>query len=386
MLRQQHAFPFLWQLLTVTPAAQLAALFGVISLLFAFCFSGTMFHAAAFVSGAALPASSSSSRSVIELIASSTLFTRINSNETGIAGLIVFLACMFLLFAIELVLGLLFSSLSFALSAARRLPLAAAAPALSALRVSVQLLLTVTLAVSLLSHVDSALLAHFGASLSSTLSAALAVASGAQRQLSALFVDPAPAEAAASSSAFSVASSSSVFSLLTYRLPLTLHIALVAAIFLLVQALQWDRRQPPRSAYQLSCCLLMLLTSLLTVPAFLTTQQPFALSALPSSSSSSSSMSQLVTIPALHLVLVAASSSPPTDCPLLQAVVLLLYSFSLLFLHDASLSLQSLFFVVFVLLLCFLPHALQRCAAMVVDAVIAVDVRWGKRARRQHAE
>ena len=382
LLRRHQQFPFFWQLLTATPATQVAILFASISLLFALSFAGTMPHAAAFVSGAALPASSSA-RSIIELVASSSLFTRINSNETGVAGLVVFLACLFLLFAVEVALSVLFSSIFLVLSAARRLLPLAAAPAVEAVRAVAQLLLTVTLAVSLLSHVDSALLAHFGASLSSTLSAALAVASSAQRQLSALFVDPAPGEAAASSSALSGPSSSSVFSLLTYQLPLTLHIALVVAIFLLVQAAQWDSRQPSRCAYQLSCCSLMLLTAVLAVPTFLTTQRPFVLTAPPSSSSS---LSPVVSIPALHLVLLAASSSPPSDSPLLQPAVLLLYSFSLLFLHDASLSLQSLLFVVFVLLLCFLPHALHRCAAMLVDAVIAVDVRWGKRARRQHAE
>jgi hypothetical protein len=95
---------------------------------------------------------------------------------------------------------------------------------------------------------------------------------------------------------------------------------------------------------------------------------------------------QLVTVPALQLVLLAASSAAPEDCHALQPVVLALYGAALLLLHDPTSSLQSLLFIPLTLL-CWLPHAARCCADNFLAALGAAQIQWGRwRGGRPHGD
>ena len=293
------------------------------------------------------------------------------------------LASTIVVCALQAALYALFSVVAFVIAGIRRLASKLPAPAVWPLLCSaVALTVTLTLVVMLLFHVDQMLLAHFTLSVSASLYTvyhSLVVLPLAQ--VAALFVDPEP-----SSSAESVAASSSLLAHLLPSLSESAHLLVIDGVFLVAQAVLWDGQDAQQCAYQLSCSTLAVLSATLAVPHFLTA------SAFPSAAASGTlpllsfpSSSALATLSALQLVLLFASTAPPVDSPLLQPVVFALYALTLLFISDASTMMLSLLFTYAVLLLCYIPHATHRCVISALEAMMAVDSAR-KRQDRTHVE
>ena len=382
-LRVYGAFPHLPHLFVSLLHRPLVAVVSLASLsvLFIAAFPGTQFHAEAFLSPSAL--SSAPSYSLLSLLLESSLWTRLNRNETGLAGLVLLVASLLLLAALQGLLLLLLSAMAVVIAALRRLLSLCPCSAHPSLAAAMARLLCCLLAMlALLCHLDQTLLVHFGLSLSSSLSAVLdALILTPLLHLRALFIDPDPA---GSDVAFDPPPS--LLAAIVPSLSVSGHVVLITALYLVVQAVRWDVSASSQTAYQLSCSSLALLAASLSIPHLLTSSAfPTGAGAGVAPLLSFPSLSPLVTIPALQLLLAFASTAPPVDSPLLQPLIFLLYSASLLFISDASMALQSFSFIYTVLLLCLLPHAIHRCVVVVLDALWSVDMAR-RAANRTHVE
>jgi len=359
VLHTQQRYPHIHQLFSLLSAPQLALLlFSSVCLFTLFC-PGTQYHARAFYDQSAVVASAVD-WPVLQLWLQSRVWSVSNSNETGIACFVLFVACVGTVAAVQVLLWLLLIALSLLLSAVRRCGSAVPLPSVvvSAWRLLV-LSLTVGVVAAMWWHVDAAMDTHFHVSVLSTLSPLVhTVLDTALSSFTSWVQSVVPADA--------------VSFLLLY--PDTVHLCAVFLLFLLVQACQWDRSRPSLCAYQLSCTTLALFAFLLTVPHLLT------FLSLPGTQPSA----PLLTVSALHLVLLVCCCAVPPQSPVLQSVVWVVYGVTLLFASDASMSLQSLYVVYAVVMLCYLPHAVRCSVAMILDAFVALQGL--PKAQRGHAE
>ena len=345
VLHTQQRFPHIHQLLSTLSTPLLAVVLLSSFCLFAVFCPGTQYHARAFYDQPAV-VMSAVDWPVLQLWLQSRVWKAVNSNETGFACFVLFVACVGAVAVVQLLLWLLLTALSLLLTAARRCGGLVPLPSvlLFAWRLVV-LLFTVVVVATMWWHVDAAMGTHFHVSVLAPLSPLIQAA-----------FDPLLASLVGLSH-FSLP----ISFVLLY--PDTVHLLVVFLMFLVVQACQWDRTQPSLCAYQLSCTTLAVFSFLLTVPHLLTF---LSLPATPPSA-------PLVTVSALHLVLLVCCSAVPSQSPVLQCVVWVVYGVTLLFASDASMSLQSLYVVYAVVMLTYLPHAVRCSVALVLDAFVALQ-------------
>ena len=372
-LRLYGSFPHLHELLLTLLHRPLVAIASLLclSVWFIAAFPGTQLHASAFLSPSPVP--SSSSHSLLSLLPHSTLLRAWNRNETGLAGVLIFLACLLLVAVLQALLFALLSAMAVVFAGLRRALSLCPCPPSLALGAAVVWLLGCLLAVlAFLCHLDLALQLHFGLSPSSSLSAAFhAVLAAPRQQLVAVFVKP---QLAGSDDSIDDDSSPAVLTALVSTPSVSFHVVAVSTLYLLVQAGLWDGKRGSACAYQLSCSSLALLAPLLALPHLLTgSASSMAAPCAPLPLLCFPSCSPLVAVSGLQLALAFASTQPPVDSPLLQPLSFLLYSFSLLFLADASASLLSFSTLYTVLLLVHLPHVIHRMLVSVLDAAWSVE-------------
>ena len=347
VLNTQQRFPHIHQLLSFLSTPSLVLVFLSSFLLFALSCPGTQFHARAFYESTL--EASAVDWPVLQLWTKARLWSAANSNETGVACFVLFLACVGVVAVIQPLLWLLLTALSQVASAVRRCGAAVPLPSvvLLAWRLVV-LLFTVAVVTTMWFYVDAAVHTHFHVSVLTRLSPFIQAARDSL--LSSLINRLHP-----------LMPSSPLFFL--FLIPDTVMLIAVFLLFLLVQACLWDRTRQSLCVYQLSCTTLALFAFLLTTPHLLTFM---SLRGTPLSA-------PLWTVSALHLVLLVCCSAVPSQSPVLQPVVWLVYGVTLLFASDASMSLQSLYMVYVVVMLCYLPHAVRCSVAMVLDAFVALQ-------------
>ena len=356
VLHTQQRFPHVHQLPSCLSKPLLALLLFSSFCLFALFCPGTQYHARAFYEQSEVVARAVD-LPVLQLWSHARVWSGVNGNETGVACFVLFAACVGVVAAVQLLLWLLLTALSLAVSALRRCGAVVPSALLMLWRLLV-LAATVAVVAAMWWHVDAAIDTHFHVSVLASLTPFL---HATLRTLlsSLLTLSPPP-----------VASTLSL--LLLY--PDTVQLVAVYLLFLTAQACQWDRTRPSLCAYQLSCATLALFAFLLTAPHLLT------FLSLPATQPSA----PLVTVSALHLVLLVCSCDVPPQSPVLQSVVWLVYGVTLLFASDASMSLQSLYVVYAVVMLCYLPHAVRCSVALVLDAFVAL--KGLPKAQRGHVE
>ena len=359
VLHTQQRFPHVHQLLSCLSLPAFLLLLLLSFCLFALFCPGTQYHGQAFYDQSAIVARAVD-WPVLQLWMQARVWSVVNSNETGIACFVLFVACLGVVAIVQLLLWLLLTVLSLVLGAARRcgsaVPLASVV--LPACRLLV-LLSTVAVVAMMWWHVDAAMATHFHVSVLSSLSPFIRAVFNPLRSSFVGVSQP--------------VTPSSPLSFL-YLYSETVQLIAVFLLFLFVQACQWDRTRPSLCAYQLSCSTLALFAFLLTAPHLLTFMS------LPATQPSA----PLVTVSALHLVLLVCCCAVPLQSPVLQSVVWLVYGVTLLFASDASMSLQSLYVVYAVVMLCYLPHAVRCSVSTVLDAFVALQGL--PKAPRSHVE
>ena len=359
VLHTQQRFPHIHQLLFSLSVPALALLLLVSFGLFAVLCPGTQYHARAFYDQSAVVASGVD-WPVLQLWMHARLWNVVKSNETGVVCFVLFMACTGCVVVVQLLLWLLFTALPTMLLPVRRVVGAFPVPyvVMSAWHLLV-LAVTVGIVSVMFWHVDAAMGTHFHVSVLASL---------------APFIHTIGAPL--SSSFVALLHPSLPPSLLSFYslYPDTVHLTAIFILFLVAQFCQWDHTRPSLCAYQLSCTTLAVFAFLLTIPHLLT------FLSLPATQPSA----PLMTVSALHLVLLVCSSAVPQQSPVLQSVVWIVYGVTLVFASDASLSLQSLYVVYAVVMLCYLPHAVRCSVTMVLDAFVALQGL--PKAPRSHVE